>query len=712
MSVNGDTASISGIDSNDQQAAYIFTRHEDVPVLPAKRRRGGRSSINGLHHDAAEIRFESLMGGIEGPEFVDLRMKLYRESWGATEGRIQTILEAANEDTLSKVTDFVLNTTIPEGMGTLPTGFIATGPSIASQSLLFKQIAGRLKSQINGPVVTLRSGDATNLKAALKQIIRDTTHQGVDPVDDDYMLAGHDGPNLLNYDLELLHRYVVAHNSERVVVAFQDSEAFDPVLLADIIKLFDCWIDRLPFTLLFGIATSVELFHERLSRAASRCLYGTQFDVEQTSSILERVFQVIVGPYVPLRLGPNLLSSLMARQHDHVQSIQVFTNSLKYAYMFHFYTNPLSILTQPRKKTDETIQSLQPLHIQTVRELPSFRRLIEALIGDGDKDRSIHAQDMLQNNSILLKEMEIYSCMNSTKLLNLWRRMCVLTRSNKMTLSKIELYLQAFKGTLNGSDTVRGILDSIKHMAPGDLISLVDTITGVVKTGDSDYQLEGWLQDDQEFVSKLQDLRMKTLKLYDEAKKAGKPVRSSYAAHHKGVRTTVIAQKVQLSYEKSTLSKHDLEFTGVVDSLTVVLKEYLTFDQPQTWFLSEVWITDFVSPSKDVFTPRPRHVLENSLSNPSDKLPGCDPSVEILSSSTAPTAILYNMYLESGSIINIADLKTSFFSIMEGEDSDDLDEKTLLMLFYQALAELKLLGMIKQSRKKVDHLAKSAWRGL
>ena len=55
-----------------------------------------------------------------------------------------------------------------------------------------------------------------------------------------------------------------------------------------------------------------------------------QFDVEQTSSILERVFQeVVIGSNVPLRLGPAAISDLMERQHDHVQSIQVFTNSLK-----------------------------------------------------------------------------------------------------------------------------------------------------------------------------------------------------------------------------------------------------------------------------------------------------------------------------------------------------------------------------------------------
>jgi origin recognition complex subunit 3 len=51
-----------------------------------------------------------------------------------------------------------------------------TGPNIASQSLLFEQLSERLKIEINGPVVTLRSGSSSNLKATLKQLNRDATN--------------------------------------------------------------------------------------------------------------------------------------------------------------------------------------------------------------------------------------------------------------------------------------------------------------------------------------------------------------------------------------------------------------------------------------------------------------------------------------------------------------------------------------------------------
>lgn len=63
------------------------------------------------------------------------------------------------------------------GLDRIPAGFIVTGPNIASQGLLFQQLSTRLKSDIDGPVVTLRSGDASNLKAVLKQLIRDARNQ-------------------------------------------------------------------------------------------------------------------------------------------------------------------------------------------------------------------------------------------------------------------------------------------------------------------------------------------------------------------------------------------------------------------------------------------------------------------------------------------------------------------------------------------------------
>lgn len=93
---------------------------------------------------------------------------------------------------------------------------------------------------------------------------------------------------------------------------------------------FRSWLDRIPFVLLFGIATSVELFHERLPRSATLCLQGVQFDVEQTSKTLVTIFQkVIATSDIRLRLGGSFIAALLERQHDQVYSLQTFIAALK-----------------------------------------------------------------------------------------------------------------------------------------------------------------------------------------------------------------------------------------------------------------------------------------------------------------------------------------------------------------------------------------------
>ena len=60
----------------------------------------------------------------------------------------------------------------------IPAGIIITGPNIASQDLLFEQLAETLCNATQAKFVRLRSAEAPHLKAALKKIIRDGTARG------------------------------------------------------------------------------------------------------------------------------------------------------------------------------------------------------------------------------------------------------------------------------------------------------------------------------------------------------------------------------------------------------------------------------------------------------------------------------------------------------------------------------------------------------
>jgi len=122
--------------------------------------------------------------------------------------------------------------------GKIPTGLIVTGPNVTSQELLFSQLASRAEDEADVIVVNFRSGDATSIKTVLKKLIRDGTNE--EHEDEDMpSYGGGRGHRLLNYDLQLLYLHLKKQRTpKRVVVAFQDSEAFDSVLRSELIGLF------------------------------------------------------------------------------------------------------------------------------------------------------------------------------------------------------------------------------------------------------------------------------------------------------------------------------------------------------------------------------------------------------------------------------------------------------------------------------------------
>jgi len=377
--------------------------------------------------------------------------------------------------------------------------------------------------------------------------------------------------------------------------------------------------------------------------------------------------------------------------------------------MCHFYGNPLSWLCD-ESIGDSLAKLIKPYHLEAIRTLSSFQRKVEGLV---ELRQLARAKALLEDDEVLLEEIEKSLEINGTSVTRLLRAMSLLSSSSPDPVDKIELYMTTFQGGLAESDFVKGVLGNIKRMTPDDLATFIKGITYCIVTGTPEMDLAGWADEEDEFLEHIREIYSKVSALAEDSVKTGKPIRCSYAIQSKGVRTTVIAQRVQLSYEKSTLTEQDKEFTALVDRLTSSLVEYFSLVNPQDLFLNEVWLYDSTSPYKSVFTPRPRAAVELALSAPYHYLSCqcCEP-VEGLASTHPATAILYQMYLETGSLINIFDLWSAFFEMVGGGEEQKCDERDALVLFYRALADLKSLGMVKQSKKKADHVAKVAWKGL
>ncbi|KUI66814.1 Origin recognition complex subunit 3 [Cytospora mali] len=703
------------------RAAFIFGQDDETeqPSRPAKRRKVSKKAtapVNAKHaarpHYGAE--FVPLLNGAEKPEFVGLRQKLFVDAWSAIDARIQNVLRESNRSTLSAVASFVREAPAEEPTK-IPAALIVTGPNIASQDLLFEQMAESLGPSVRGRVVRLRSAEAPNLKVTLKKIIRDVTRQASGDEGDAELAVGKDGRKYLDYDLEALHAHFKPHESKQVIVAFQDSEAFDTGLLSDLITLFNSWKDRVSFTLLFGIATSVELFQARLLKSTSQHLYGAQFDVVQTSSVLESIFKAAVAHGAnPLVIGPGLLSSLVERQQSQVAGIQVFISS--YAYMCHFYGNPLSILLVGGKP--------QPEHLEALRNLPSFRTHIEEIIEAGGLDRS---RSLLDDDAYLLAEQrKTISTATARWQVQLLRSLSLLQASDLLQGDFITTYINALADGIN-LQAEDSVLNSVKRMPPVEVSSLLERLLNTIKNGNRELGMPGWPTEGKELVHSLSTFSEQIAVLQSQAQQKGKTLRNQHSAQGKVLRTTVVAQKVQLSKDESSLTKEDKAFTELLEKLAGILADATACQPSDTVLFHELWIYESRSPHKDVFTPRPGTVFERALSRPHDYLAcTCCGKVGGGNASTLPvTSILYHLYEEAGALVNVADLWSAFYALVGAaeDDGDDqnsepktekavgngYDERTALMLFYQGLAELKEMGFVKATKKRADHIAKLTW---
>ncbi|KAK2610934.1 hypothetical protein N8I77_004321 [Diaporthe amygdali] len=731
---------------DDHRAAFIFGQdgETDRVLRPAKRRRisGKAVSVNAKNGVRSQpiSEFVPLLHGVEDPEFVSLRQALYADAWTAIDARIQHVLKESNRSTLDAVASFVSEAP-GEEHSKMPTALIVTGPNISSQELLFEQLAESLEDSVQGAFVRLRSAEAPNLKATLKKIIRDVTRRSSEHEGDDAELSvGRDGRKYLDYDLEALHAHVKHHEAKQVIVAFQDSEGFDTGLLSELITLFkygihcstlhedlplthnfSSWRDRLPFTLLFGIATSVELFQARLPKSTSQHLYGAQFDVVQMSSVLENIFKGAVAHGAnPLIIGPALLRDLIARQQSQVAGIQIFMDSLKYAYMCHFYANPLSVLLSEIKP--------QPEHLEALRNLPSFRSHIEDALEAG---RLKHVRLMLDDDAYLLAEQQRTAVKVTAKWeTQLLRSLSLLEASGLLQENFIATYTNALCDGINLHSEGWSALDTVKRRSADDISALLRRLLDTVRSGNRELGMSGWATEDKKVVHTLSDLLERLASLQSQSQLTGKSLRSQYSAQTKLLRTTVVAQKVQLSQKETSLSNEDKAFTGLIDDLVEFLAAETLCQPADAILFHELWMYESTSPHKNVFIPRPGTIFERALSRPHDYLAcNCCSGTEDGNASTLPaTSILYHLYGEAGALVNVADLWSAFYALVgcsndedgdpksrlksksaESRNEDGLDERTALVLFYQGLAELKAMGFVKPTKKRADHIARLKW---
>ncbi|KAF2634953.1 origin recognition complex subunit [Massarina eburnea CBS 473.64] len=592
------------------------------------------------------------------------RLSTYRKIWAQQEQRIQATLEEADSKTQEKIVNFVSASAPVENapQTSIPTGLVVAGPSIASHGPFFARLGRSIRDETNSAYVVLTSAESPNLKTLLKNLIKRVTSRIEEDDDDDIRptASSRHGPKVLDFDLSHVQEWQKKNRTRSIVVALQDSEAFDTRILIELVDLFHCWLDRLPFVLLVGIATSTESFEDRLSGKSIRYLDGQKFDVTQSDVIIEKLFSATVANTdVPVRIGPDLSRRLLDRQKDHVQNVHDFIDGLKYAYMSHFYASYPTVLL----KEKVAFKDLSSEAFEAVRNLPSFKRWVEELL---DNNQAHDVRKLLESDQYLYQQVteHIESGQNALNTLSNAATLLTCIRESLQMAPSIRLsniWTRAAAGELSGAPLLRETLLSVKKASSDKLAPLFASLKELdIDTSPLD-----------------QDIFQKELEKLVEDNVGSGPLRSQDDVRNDSLRTTVIAQKVLLSKHKAALSEQDKAYSSLVARFNDGLERYFAsaFIDPRTLFLSEILMYDLKSPHTEVFQPKPRFAMERALASPHDYL-GCDccsgkqGGESILSTTQPATAILYQLYLESGTLINVSDLWSAFNAIA-GDDEDE-----------------------------------------
>ena len=219
---------------------------------------------------------------------------------------------------------------------------------------------------------------------------------------------------------------------------------------------------------------------------------------------------------------------------------------------------------------------------------------------DSDHDLFDFAKEQVKNSADALRNI-ISAC----ECLSLLRR-CILTLPN-IPLSS--LYIKAMSNQLAGSPTVREFLLAFKKSSSDLFLQIINTL------------IEIW-GGESSAPEKILTIRAEVEELISAHSHPNVPLRSQHDIRNDTLRTTVIAQKVELHKQKASLSEEDQKYSDLLvrfhDQLSAYFESALI--DPKELFGHEILLYDIKSPQRAVFSTKARFVLERALSIPHDYL--------------------------------------------------------------------------------------------
>ncbi|NXH18952.1 ORC3 protein, partial [Bucco capensis] len=687
-------------------------------------------------------RADQFQGSSSDSEDSKLRFVTYQALWNQIKTETEKIQEDFNKQLFDNLVSFLKRSHSSfQGKTTewacqvksreIPTAALVLGVNVTDHDMTFRNLSEVLQNNITPYLALLEAKDCPGVKNLMQKLLGQLMNCSVDVDSLEDEDSGQVPQNRIRCSMtSLVHWYESVTKktdsetpskkrsfpskhwqSPPVVVIFKDLESFTTKVLQDFIIISSQHIHELPLVLIFGIATSPMIIHNLLPHSVSSPLCIELFQSlsckDHLSTIIEKV---LLTPQFPFKLGGKVLQVLFNIFLYHDFSVQNFIKGYQLSMVEHFYSQPLSVLCCQLADAKMRANTLSHDQCENIRRLPSFRRYVESQVSE--KQIALLTADSCLKETVqkLLEDLHVYQ----ENYVPVLRCLHVFTSSlPKYPLGKQirELHCTCLEDQVWETEEYESSLQLARMLNKSDLVTMLQQCVEIFVSS-SGKEFDKTVEKLREFLTRFQTLE-EAFQERDVSASPQKELQKKTDLYH--LQKTLLELK---ETRRSKLTRFETLRLEVVDYLDSLVRKYLLPADHKP--LHEIVFFNTASVLREHLNAAPRIAVHAALNNPycylKNKALKSDGGS--ISNKAPDICLAYRLHLECGRLINLVDWLEAFSTVVMAAErpnadaaSSEQDDDIIHARFIRAVSELELLGFIKPSKQKTDHVARLTWGG-
>ncbi|NP_001033228.1 origin recognition complex subunit 3 [Bos taurus] len=679
--------------------------------------------------------------GKNASEDSKLRFETYQLIWQQMKSETERLQEELNKNLFDSLVEFLQTShsglwknskdwSCEIKLREIPTAALVLGVNVTDHDLTLRSLTEVLQNNVTPYVVSLQAKDCPDMKHFLQklvsqlmdckvdvqskekesvQVIQKNVHYSMDSLSAWYMsVTQKTDPKMPRKKRTSSSQW----QSPPVVLILKDMESFTTKVLQDFIIISSQHLHEFPLILIFGIATSPVVIHRLLPHAVSSLLCIELFQSlsckEHLTTVLDKL---LLTTQFPFKLSEKVLQILTNIFLYHDFSIQNFIKGLQLSLLEHFYSQPLSVLCCNLPEAKRRIRFLSANQCENIRRLPSFRRYVEKQ--SSEKQVALLTSDkfLKEETQSLLENLHVYH-KNYFLVLRCLHQFTSSLPKYPLGRQIRELYCMCLEKSIWDSEEYASVLQLLRLLAKDELMAMLQNCFKLFQSS-SGKELGNTAKRIEEFLAQFQSLD-ETKEEEDTSQSQSKGLQKTDLYH---LQKSLLEMKELRSTSKRQ-TKFEVLREQVVSFVDSLVREYLL--PPDTQPLHETLYFSSAHTLRQHLNAAPRIALHTALNNPYYYLKnealrseeGCIPNV-------APDiCIAYKLHLECSRLINLVDWSEAFATVVTAAEKMDANSVTsgerneiIHARFIRAVSELELLGFIKPTKQKTDHVARLTWGG-